>query len=221
MNKMIVVAVVGIVIFGAVPAVAQDTSMSFFITSEGPGDGGNLGGLAGADRHCQMLAAAAGAGDKTWRAYLSLTHPALTINARDRIGNGPWYNQQGVMIARNVEDLHSDNASITNQIGLDQNGEMINGTGQGNRHDILTGSRPNGTAWPYAMMDLLNFENHNLTCSNWTSNAEDGSAIVGHHDRGGSVGYSAWNAAHPTNGCSQENLVSTGGAGLFYCFATD
>jgi hypothetical protein len=195
--------------------------MSFFVTSEGSGDGGNLGGLAGADRHCQTLALAVGAGDRTWRAYLSLTHPSLTINARDRIGQGPWYNQEGVLIAHNVEDLHSDNASITNEIALTESGGMINGPGLPNRHDMLTGSRPDGTAWPFVLMDLLNFESHNLTCSNWTSNAEDGRALVGHVDRGGSVGYSPWNAAHPSNGCSQENLAGTGGAGLFYCFATD
>lgn len=219
MRKWILTAALGVWVLGGMPATAQD--MSFFVTSVGSGDGGNLGGLAGADRHCQMLAESVGAGDRVWRAYLSLTHPSLTINARDRIGAGPWYNQQGIMIARDVDDLHSDNANITNETALTERGGTINGEGRPNRHDMLTGSQPDGRAWPFPLMDLLNFESHNLTCSNWTSNAEDGRAIVGHVDRGGSVGYSPWNAAHPTNGCSQENLAGTGGAGLFYCFATD
>ncbi len=219
MARYVLIAAVGVALGSVTPAAAQD--MSFFITSEGSGDGGNLGGLTGADRHCQALAEAAGAGDKIWRAYLSLSHPALTINARDRIGSGPWYNADGVMVARDVDDLHSDNANVTNETALTERGDRVNGEGQPNRHDILTGSQPDGTAWPYALMDLLNFDGHALTCSNWTSNSEDGRAMVGHHDRGGQVGYSPWNAAHPSNGCSQENLVSTGGAGLFYCFATD
>ncbi len=219
MKNGILAAVAAVLVLGGVPALAQE--MSFFITSEGTGDGGNLGGLTGADRHCQMLAADAGAGDRVWRAYLSLTHPALTIDARDRIGTGPWYNADGAMVARDVEDLHSDNANITNETAVTERGDMINGPGMPNRHDILTGSMPDGTAWPFAMMDLLNFESHNLTCANWSSNSDDHRALVGHHDRGGSVGYSPWNAAHPSNGCSQEALVGTGGAGLFYCFATD
>jgi hypothetical protein len=192
----------------AAPAAAQDTSMSFFVTSVGSGDGGNLGGLRGADAHCKELATAVGEGNKTWRAYLS-------------IGSGPWYNADGVMVARDVEDLHSDNANINNETALTENGEMVNQEGQGNRHDILTGSRPNGTAWPFALMDLLNFDAHQLTCNRWTSNDPEHSAMIGHHDRGGQVGYSPWNAAHPTVGCNQEGLVSTGGAGLFYCFAAD
>ena len=219
MTRYVLISAFGMALCSVAPAAAQD--MSFFITSEGSGDGGNLGGMTGADRHCQALAEEAGEGDKIWRAYLSLSHPALTINARDRIGSGPWYNADGVMIARDVDDLHSDNANITNETALTERGDPVNAEGQPNRHDVLTGSQPDGTAWPYALMDLLNFDGHALTCSNWTSNAEDGRAMVGHHDRGGSVGYSPWNAAHPSNGCSQENLVSTGGAGLFYCFATD
>ncbi len=220
MNKMyFVFAVTVVALLAASPAQAQD--MSFFVTSVGSGDGGNLGGMRGADAHCQDLAASAGAGDKTWRAYLSLSHPALTINARDRIGSGPWYNANGAMIARDVDDLHSDNANITAQTAVTEEGEEINREGQRNRHDALTGSTPDGNAFPYAMMDLFNFDAHAMTCNNWTSNDPGHSAMIGHLDRGGNVGYSPWNAAHPTVGCNQEGLVSTGGAGLFYCFATD
>ena len=214
-----VFALVVVVLLAGSPAQAQD--MSFFVTSVGSGDGGNLGGLRGADAHCQDLAARAGAGDKTWRAYLSLSHPALTINARDRIGSGPWYNANGAMIARDVDDLHSDNANVTAQTAVTEEGEEINQEGQRNRHDALTGSTPDGNAFPFAMMDLFNFDGHAMTCNNWTSNDPEHSAMIGHLDRGGNIGYSPWNAAHPTVGCNQEGLVSTGGAGLFYCFATD
>jgi hypothetical protein len=189
---------------------AQDT-MSFFITSHGPGDGANLGGLAGADKHCQSLAAAAGAGNRTWRAYLSTAasdgKPA--VNARDRIGSGPWYNAKGVRVAENVADLHSDKNNLGKQTSLTEKGEVVNGRGDSpNRHDILTGSQMDGSA-------------STTTCGNWTSTSADGSASVGHHDRqGGGVNPTSWNFAHPSKGCSQDNLRATGGDGLFYCFAT-
>ena len=190
-------------------SMAQDNAMNFFLTSNGPGDGANLGGLEGADAHCQSLAAAAGAGSRTWRAYLSVKG----TNARDRIGSGPWHNAKGVLIARNVDELHSDAANINKETALDENGNVILGTGDTvNRHDILTGTRIDGTAFE---------DDEDHTCSNWTSNSE-GSAHVGHHDRlrRGEPG-SPWNDAHPSRGCSQENLRSTGGDGLFYCFAVD
>jgi len=203
---------------------AQDNSMSFFLTSEGPGDGANLGGLIGADQHCQQLADAAGAGDRTWHAYLSQSSPAAPVNARDRIGIGPWHNADGVRVARDVDDLHSDSNNMTKATSLDENGDVISGSGDDqNRHDVLTGSRPNGMAWPWGLIDRLNMDgdSHQLTCGNWSTSAEDGSAMVGHHDRAGFTGYSSWNSAHPSRGCSQDNLISTGGDGLFYCFAID
>ncbi len=209
---------------GAAGAEAQQPSMSFFVTSVGSGDGANLGGITGADRHCQELATAAGAGNKTWHAYLSMTSPAAPINARDRIGRGPWYNAKGVIIAHDVEDLHSASNNVTKETALNEKGEKVNGSGdKPNTHDMLTGSRPDGTAWPYELIDLLNLDGKNnlLTCGNWTYNGDDGSAMLGHHDRAGQVGYSSWNAAHPSIGCGQQNLVNTGGAGLFYCFAID
>ncbi len=190
-------------------SMAQDNAMSFFLTSNGPGDGANLGGLEGADAHCQSLAAAAGAGSRNWRAYLSVKG----TSARDRIGSGPWHNAKGVLIARNVDELHSDAANINKETALDENGNVILGSGDSvNRHDILTGTRIDGTAFE---------DDEDHTCSNWTSNSE-GSAHVGHHDRlrRGEPG-SPWNDAHPSRGCSQENLRSTGGDGLFYCFAVD
>lgn len=188
---------------------AQDNAMSFFLTSNGPGDGANLGGLEGADAHCQSLAAAAGAGSRTWRAYLSVKG----TNARDRIGNGPWHNAKGILIANNVDELHGDAANINKETALDENGNVIKGSGDSpNRHDILTGTRIDGTAFE---------DDEDHTCGNWTSNS-DGSAHVGHHDRlrRGEPG-SPWNDAHPSRGCSQDNLRSTGGDGLFYCFAAD
>ena len=188
-------------------AFAEEQSMSFFITSQGPGNGANLGGLAGADAHCQSLAAAVGAGNRSWHAYLS-TKGSESVNARDRIGSGPWYNVQGVMVAENIEQLHEDN-NLTKETVLTENAAMTNGRGdRPNRHDILTGSGLDGTA-------------SDSTCENWTSNA-DGSATVGHHDRtGGGANPTSWNSAHGTRGCSQANLQSTGGDGLFYCFASD
>jgi len=196
---------------------SSDEPMGFFITSVGPGDGANLGGLEGADNHCQTLAAAVGADDRTWRAYLSTQaaggQPA--VNARDRIGEGPWHNAEGLLIASNLQSLHFDNANIRYEYALNERGETVNSGGMGdspNMHDILTGTRMDGTAFP---------PDEDRTCNNWTSNGE-GSAMVGHHDRitrttpGGS-----WNQAHPSRGCSQEDLVGTGGAGLFYCFAAN
>lgn len=190
--------------------------MSFFITSEGPGDGANLGGLEGADAHCQDLAEAAGAGDKTWRAYLSAsaTDEMDAVDARDRIGQGPWYNANGVEVASSVENLHSDDNDLSKENSLTESGEMVNGRGDDpNMHDILTGSTLDGTAFDDG-------EDH--TCSNWTSNASDGSAQVGHHDReGGGANPTSWNSAHGSRGCSQSDLQGTGGNGLFYCFAID
>ena len=190
--------------------------MSFFITSVGKGDGANLGGLAGADQHCQELARAAGAGSKTWHAYLSAAAGAGQgpINARDRIGNGPWYNAKGAIIAWNVADLHGDvqrdRNSVNKEFALNEKGLPVNGRGDNpNQHDILTGSDSFGRT----MLGTA----AGTTCNNWTSNAA-GSAIVGHHDRAGG-GNSSWNAAHPSRSCSQADLVATGGAGLFYCFA--
>ena len=201
------VMVLGVVLTAPVsaPVAAQGQSMSFFVTSTGSGMGGNLGGLAGADKHCQTLAAGAGAGNRAWRAYLSTSMP--DVNARDRIGSGPWHNAKGVQIASNVEDLHSEKANNNNDTALDEQGRAINSPGAPNRHDILTGSTVDGKATT-------------MTCENWTSSAGDQNAMVGHHDRltFGKPG-SPWNSAHPSKGCSQENLVATGGAGLIYCFA--
>ena len=194
--------------------------MSFFITSTGSGKGGDLGGLEGADRHCQALAKAAGAGARTWRAYLS-NQTAKTgdpdfVNARDRIGSGPWQNAKGVVIARDVEELHSARANVTKETALDEKGQPVAGRAdKPNKHDILTGSRPDGTGFPGA-------PNPDMTCGNWTKGGKDGSAMVGHHDRDGPVKNAwatSWNSSHPTRGCDRDSLVSTGGDGLFYCFA--
>ncbi len=191
--------------------------MSFFVTSAGSGDGANLGGLAGADKHCQTLAAAAGAGGKTWRAYLSTQGPGA-VNARDRIGKGPWFNAKGARIAQDVGDLHGDTLeqarrgnNLTKVTGLTEKGQPVNGVGDTpNQHDILTGSQLDGNAFPAG---------GDRTCRNWASNTGD-SAQVGHSDRTGG-GNTSWNATHPSKGCSQPNLVATGGAGLVYCFAID
>lgn len=191
--------------------------MSFFVTSAGPGNGGNLGGLAGADKHCQTLAAAVGAGDRNWRAYLSTTAAAgqPPANARDRIGSGPWFNAKGVLMAANVADLHGDFERDRNNVrkptALTEKGEEAKGVGdKPNEHDILTGSDSHGRI-PVGSGNVL-------TCNNWTSNSDGDRAIVGHHDRLGGANTS-WNAAHSTAGCSQPALVKTGGAGLLYCFA--
>src|SRR5438034_5700187 len=187
--------------------------ISFFITSAGTGKGADLGGLAGADQHCQALAQAAGAGDRTWHAYLSTqaSGAQAAVNARDRIGPGPWFNAKGVQIAANAADLHSDKNNLTKQTQLTEKGQVVNGRGDTpNTHDILTGSQLDGTAFDAG---------EDRTCQNWTSSGA-GSAMVGHHDRqGGGANPTSWNSAHPSKGCSQENLVGTGGAGLFYCFA--
>ena len=201
---------------------ATGGAMSFFVTSEGPGKGADLGGIAGADAHCQKLAAAAGAGHRTWHAYLSTQGDALNdtkvTHARDRIGSGPWYNAKGVRIARNVEDLHSPRANVTKETALDERGNRVNGrTEKPNKHDILTGSRPDGTAHPPTAGGRF----PDMTCSNWTSSGE-GRAMLGHHDRAGPSDHAwatSWNSGHPTIGCSQDALTKTGGAGLFYCFA--
>jgi hypothetical protein len=188
-------------------------SMSFFVTSVGSGDGGNLGGLEGADKHCQQLAAAAGAGNRTWRAYLSQAAAGSlpVVNARDRIGTGPWYNAKGQLIASNVEDLHEDRNNVRKPTALTEKGAEIPGAGdKPNQHDILTGSDSQGRA---VVGNALV-----TTCNNWTSNDPAHRAIVGHHDRLGGPNAS-WNAVHSSAGCSQENLVQTGGAGFFYCFA--
>jgi len=195
-------------------------AMTFFVTSAGPGNGGDLGGLAGADRHCQSLAAAAGAGDRTWRAYLSTQGAALNdpkvVHARDRIGPGPWHNAKGVLIARNVDELHSPANNVTKETALDERGRMVNGrTEKPNKHDILTGSRTDGTAFAGGPFP-------DMTCGNWTKSGADGSAMTGHHDRAGPIDHAwatSWNSAHPTRGCTQAGLRSTGGDGLFYCFA--
>jgi len=194
--------------------------MSFFVTSAGPGNGGDLGGLDGADRHCQKLAESAGAGSRTWRAYLSTQGSALNdpkvVHARDRIGTGPWYNAKGVLVARNVEELHSANNNVNKQTALDEKGRMVNGrTEKPNKHDILTGSRPDGTAFAGAFFP-------DMTCGNWTKGGTDGSAMTGHHDRAGPIDHPwaiSWNSAHPTRGCNPERVRVTGGDGLFYCFA--
>jgi hypothetical protein len=201
--------------------------MGFFITSVGLGKGGNLGGLAGADAHCQTLAAAAGAGNRTWRAYLSVTASGAqaAVNARDRIGTGPWANQGGTIIAQNVNDLHGDVQRDRNQINkdyaLNEKGAQTRGRGERgpngenlNQHDILTGSDSTGRALPGDPVGT--------TCSNWTSEAAGApnAAMLGHHDRNGG-GNTSWNAAHLSQGCSQANLVQTGGNGYFYCFAAN
>lgn len=191
--------------------------MGFFVTSTGPGKGADLGGLAGADAHCKRLASAAGAGSRNWRAYLSSSavgNDQPAVHARDRIGKGPWFNAKGVLIARDVAQLHGDNG-ITKASALDERGNLVKGRGDTpNEHDILTGSRPDGTSFSPAP---------NLTCGNWTSSG-DGQAMTGHHDRMGLVTDPwalSWNSSHQTRGCGQEALKTTGGAGLFYCFAAD
>lgn len=199
-------------------APAAPQPMGFFVTSVGLGKGANLGGLAGADAHCQALAAAAGAGNRTWRAYLSTTAAGATaaVNARDRIGAGPWYNARGGIIAQNVADLHGDvnrdRTTLDKNTALDEKGAGVRGRGdQPNQHDMLTGSDSVGRSLPG--------DANTTTCGNWTSEAPaPASAMLGHHDRNGG-GNTSWNASHASRGCSQANLVATGGAGLFYCFA--
>jgi hypothetical protein len=203
------------------PAQAQSADTTFFVTSAGPGNGANLGGLAGADQYCQTLAQAIGAGAKTWHAYLSTQaadgQPA--VNARDRIGKGPWQNSKGVVIAKDVAELHSANNNLNKQTDLTEKGEVNNGIGDTpNRHDVLTGSQPDGTAFAAGT---------DRTCKNWTSNTQ-GSAMVGHSDRhglGDDDASKSWNSSHPSRGpdggCSQADLKTTGGEGRLYCFAVN
>ena len=194
---------------------SQENEMSFFITSEGSGDGANLGGLAGADAHCATLASAAGSRGKTWRAYLSAHETANSprVNARERIGFGPWYNAEGVEVASTLNNLHSDYMQLGKANSLTENGDTVNGRGDTpNQHDILTGSSLSGR-----LID----DGSNHTCNNWTSN-DEGTAQVGHFDRtGGGANPTSWNNAHGSRGCGQADLVATGGAGYFYCFAND
>ena len=217
---MAVTATVGALVLTGLSIVAQQQSdeppeMGFFITSVGIGDGGNLGGLEGADAHCQALADAAGAGERTWRAYLS-TQGAGAVDARDRTGSGPWANAEGLIMATNAENLHYDNSNFNWEHTLDENGTQfasrIDGDPDFTEHDVLTGSQLDGTAFP---------PGEDQTCNNWTSN-DEGSARVGHADRYSfSTPGSPWNSSHGTPGCTPENLVSVGGAGLLYCFATN
>jgi len=221
LSRASLVAAACVVALAAESAHAQSAGMTFFLTSNGIGNGGNLGGLAGADNHCQTLAQAAGAGAKTWHAYLSTQaadgKPA--VNARDRIGKGPWQNSKGTEIAKDVADLHSANNNLTKQTALSEKGDVINGRGDTpNRHDVLTGSQPDGTA--FAAGD-------DRTCKNWTSSTQ-GTAMVGHSDRIGlrdDDASKSWNSSHPSRGpdggCSQADLRSTGGDGLLYCFAAN
>jgi hypothetical protein len=213
MNTILLSGLLAVAACASVPPGPQ--SMTFFVTSAGSGKGADLGGLAGADAHCQALAKAAGAGQREWRAYLSTQAPGLRdanfVNARDRIGSGPWQNVKGVVIANNVDELHSPASKLTKETALTEKGAVVNGTvDKPNQHDMLTGSQLDGRAFTDAA---------DHTCQNWTSNAA-GTAQLGHHDRMGGGGNS-WNSQHASKGCSQENLVATGGAGLFYCFATD
>jgi hypothetical protein len=213
--------VLSFAVLAAPGAQAQSADTSFFLTSNGIGNGGNLGGLAGADNHCQTLAQAAGAGARTWRAYLSTqaADGAPAVNARDRIGKGPWKNAKGVVVAKDVADLHSAGNNLTKQTALSEKGEVINGRGDTpNRHDVLTGSQADGTAFAAG---------EDRTCKNWTSSTQ-GTAMVGHSDRIGlrdDDASKSWNTSHPSRGpdggCSQADLKSTGGDGLLYCFAAN
>ena len=215
-----VTATVGALALTGLSTVAQQQSdeppeMGFFITSVGIGDGANLGGLAGADAHCQELADAVGSGQRTWRAYLS-TQGAGAVNARDRIGSGPWANVEGLVMATSVENLHYDNSTLTWEHTLDENGNQfasrIDGDPDFTVHDVLTGTQIDGTAYP---------PGDDQTCNNWTSN-DEGGAMLGHADRYSfTTPGSSWNSAHGSRGCTQDGLVATGGAGLFYCFATE
>jgi hypothetical protein len=223
MRKRVIVSAIAITLLGSAAVLAQGQGqqpqhpMSFFIASTVPGTG-NLGGLAGADRICQNLAAAVGAGNRTWHAYLSQQQQGAepAINARNRIGPGPWYNAKGVLVASSVADLHGDVARDRNNIqkttALDEHGNMVKGFGDmPNEHDMLTGSDPDGRAYPAGL---------DTTCNNWTSDGADHKAMLGHSDRSGG-GNTSWNAAHLSRSCSKADLIATGGAGHFYCFATN
>jgi hypothetical protein len=215
-GKIRTAAVAAFAFLAAGAAWGQAAGMTFFVTSVGSGKGADFGGLAGADQHCQALAAAVGAGGRTWRAYLS-TQTATgipAVNAKDRIGKGPWQNAKGVVIAKDVAELHGAN-NLTKQTALNEKGEVVSGRGDSpNRHDILTGTQPDGTAFPAG---------EDMTCGNWTKSGE-GAAFVGHHDRTGldtSPPALSWNSSHKSAGCSAEALPKTGGAGLLYCFAAN
>jgi len=221
LSRVCLVTAAALAVFAGSPARAQSGTASFFLTSTGPGKGADLGGIEGADKHCQSLAQATGAGAKTWHAYLSTQaadgKPA--VNARDRIGKGPWQNVKGVVIARDVADLHSANNNLTKQTALSEKGDIINGRGDTpNRHDVLTGSQADGTAFA---------PEPDRTCKNWTSSTQ-GAAMLGHSDRQGlrdDDASKSWNSSHPSRGpdggCSQVDLRSTGGDGLLYCFAVN
>ena len=205
----LVFGVIGLSVLGSGLAFAQDAPeappMTFFLTSVGSGSGADLDALAGADAHCQMLADGEGAGDRTWRAYLSTQGPNA-VNARDRIGTGPWHNARGALVGQNIEEIHGMGHRFTSMTMLDEQGRMIPGGGYApNRHDVLTGSQLDGTAFPAG---------EDMTCGNWSSSST-GKARIGHHDR------AAWNSAHDSRGCSQEQLRASGGDGLFYCFVAD
>jgi hypothetical protein len=210
----LLLAAVAAVGLGLTTAQAQQAELSFFVTSVGKGNGADLGGLAGADAHCQALARAVGSTSTNWRAYLSTTAPggAAGVNARDRIGKGPWKNAKGAVVASSVDNLHSDQANITKQTALTEKGEVVSGRGDPvNMHDILTGSDPQG---------MYSTAGGDTTCGNWAKSGE-GSAIVGHHDRTGlqpSRHQNSWNSSHGSRGCSQDQLKASGGAGMFYCF---
>jgi hypothetical protein len=205
----LILGVIALSMLGSGLASAQDAAetppMTFFLASVGSGEGANLGGVAGADAHCQMLADGRGAGDSTWHAYLSTQGPGA-VNARDRIGAGPWHNARGVLVGQNIDEIHGMGHRFTSMTMLDEAGRMIPGGGYApNRHDVLTGSGPDGMAFPAG---------DDMTCGNWSSSTT-GKAKIGHHDR------AAWNSAHDSRGCSQEQLRASGGDGLFYCFAAE
>jgi hypothetical protein len=218
-NTILLSGLLGVAACASAPPGPQN--MTFFVTSAGPGKGADLGGLAGADAHCQALAKAAGAGQHEWRAYLSTQASGLRdtnfVNARDRIGPGPWQNVKGVVIANNVDELHSPASKLTKETALTEKGAIVNGTvDKPNQHDMLTGSRPDGTAFAGPPFP-------DMTCGNWTKGGADGSAMVGHHDKAGpmmtSTWATSWNSSHSTLGCNMEKLTVTGGDGRFYCFA--
>ena len=212
----ITIATLSLALAGGVHSQQAVPEMSFFISSAGSGKGADLGGLAGADRHCQSLATAVGAGKRTWHAYLSTTASGGTsaVNARERIGKGPWYSAEGRLIARNLDELHNIN-NINRLVAKDEKGKTVNGRGDNpNTHDIMTGSMPDGTA---------SKASEDTTCGNWTKSGA-GAALLGHHDRSGlrpDEPSRSWNSSHPSRGCSQPELVATGGAGLIYCFAVN
>ena len=217
-GSLMLAAVASIALGLTTTAQAQQADMSFFVSSAGKGNGADLGGLAGADAHCQALAKAAGSTSANWAAYLSTFEPGgnAGVNARDRIGNGPWKNAKGVVVATSVDNLHSASVNITKQTALTEKGEGIGGSGDPvNTHDILTGSDPQG---------MFSTAGGDTTCGNWTKSG-DGSAIVGHHDRAGlqktTRHMTSWNSSHGSRGCSQDQLKASGGAGMIYCFRTN